>query len=393
MFEMQRHALLMYTSCGWFFDEISGIETTQILQYADRAIQLAESESPVVLEKDFLRKLESAPSNLTELKHGAFIHRKYVQPSRLTLSRVGSHYAVASLFEEFPDLLNICNYRAESEDYHRMEAGTLRLAVGKTRVHSLITHSVKQFYFAVIWLGQNHIIGNSSSFIEASEYEKMKSELSEAFNNSRVADVIGIMQTYFGPEKFSLWNLFKDEQRKVLDQIIQNDVEQAEKEFRSIYRRNYNILLVMNEARLPIPEVLLNNLENVINTDLRHIFENGSLHAGRLEQLTSDAIRWQVKIDKTSIAYAAAEKIYHMLRVLEYNDAGLREMDLILAVFKELNRLEIELDLVEIQNEFFQKGRKIRAQAIEPHFREKNTADEWMIKYKELGKQIKVKFF
>ena len=38
LLELQRHAMLMYTSCGWFFDEISGIETVQVIQYAGRAI-------------------------------------------------------------------------------------------------------------------------------------------------------------------------------------------------------------------------------------------------------------------------------------------------------------------------------------------------------------------
>ncbi len=391
LLEMQRHAMLMYTSCGWFFDEISGIETTQILQYADRAIQLAESESSIVLEKDFLSQLEKAPSNLPELKNGALIHKKYVQPSRLSLSRVGSHYAVASLFEEFPELMNICNYRAESEDYLRLDAGTLRMAVGKTQVHSLITHSVKEFYFAVIWLGQNHILGNSSSFIEESEYMTMKAELTEAFKNSKIAEVIGIMQTYFGPEKFSLWNLFKDEQRKVLDIIIKNDIEQAEKDFRSIYKRNYNILSVMNDARIPIPKVLLNNLENVINTELRHIFENGTLQASRLEQLAADAIRWNVKLDSTSISFAAGEKIFHLLRILEYSDSGLREMELILSVFQQMKNLSIELDLVEFQNEYFLKGKKILSEHSRVSFSVQSQKIQWIQKYLEIGKWINVK--
>ena len=41
LMEMQRHAQLMYTSCGWFFDDISGIETVQIIAYAARVLQLA----------------------------------------------------------------------------------------------------------------------------------------------------------------------------------------------------------------------------------------------------------------------------------------------------------------------------------------------------------------
>jgi len=99
-----------------------------------------------------------------------------VQPSRLTLSRVGAHYAVASLFEDLPENMQICNYRAENEKYIRIDAGTLRLAIGKTHVFSLITQSVKQFYFAVVWLGQNHIIGNSSSFIEEYDFKQMQIE-------------------------------------------------------------------------------------------------------------------------------------------------------------------------------------------------------------------------
>ena len=55
LMEMQRHAMLMYTSCGWFFDEPSGIETVQILTYAARAMQLAAEFGPP-LEPEFLRR-------------------------------------------------------------------------------------------------------------------------------------------------------------------------------------------------------------------------------------------------------------------------------------------------------------------------------------------------
>ena len=60
LMEMQRNALLMYTSCGWFFDEISGIETVQILQYACRAIQLLHQTAGADLEEEFIRRLESS---------------------------------------------------------------------------------------------------------------------------------------------------------------------------------------------------------------------------------------------------------------------------------------------------------------------------------------------
>jgi len=391
LLEMQRHAMLMYTSCGWFFDEISGIETTQILQYADRAIQLAESESNIVLEKEFLKRLTDAPSNLPDLKNGAIVHKKYVQPSRLTLSKVGSHYAVASLFEDFPETLTICNYRAESESYERLEAGTLRLAVGKTQVHSLITLSVRKFYFAVIWLGQNHIIGNSSSYMEDDDFEKMSDEIKNAFSNSQVAEVIGIMQTYFGPEKFSLWNLFKDEQIKVLNEIVMKDVIQAEDSFRRIYNRNYNIMTVMEEARLPIPSVLIKNLENVINSDIRHFFQNGNLYPNRLEKLALDAIKWKVELDKTTISFAASSKMYLLMRSLRAEDQDYKTIELILRVFKVMEDLDIELDLRDFQNEYFSLGKKMLEDHSILKFNDQKSKLEWIKKYLELGKFIKVK--
>ncbi|MEJ2004411.1 MAG: DUF3536 domain-containing protein, partial [Cyclobacteriaceae bacterium] len=92
LMEMQRHAMLMYTSCGWFFDEISGIETTQILQYACRTIQLAEQESDLSLEHQFADRLATAKSNSPKYKNGRRIYMDIVVPTRLTLERVGIHY-------------------------------------------------------------------------------------------------------------------------------------------------------------------------------------------------------------------------------------------------------------------------------------------------------------
>ncbi|MBC7104501.1 MAG: DUF3536 domain-containing protein, partial [Firmicutes bacterium] len=71
MLELQRHAMLMFTSCGWFFDEISGIETVQVLQYAGRAIQLAEEVSGRKIEAQFLEILAQAKSNIPEHGDGA----------------------------------------------------------------------------------------------------------------------------------------------------------------------------------------------------------------------------------------------------------------------------------------------------------------------------------
>lgn len=391
MFEMQRHAMLMYTSCGWFFDEISGIETTQILQYADRAIQLAESESSILLEKEFLKRLQEAPSNLKELQNGALVHKKYVQPSRLTLSKVGSHYAVASLFDDFPEDIVICNYRAESEKYERLEAGAFRLAIGKTKVHSIITHSVKQFFFAVVYLGQNHIIGNSSNFMDDNQFEEMRKELSQSFMSSNISEVIGIMQTYFGPEKFSLWSLFKDEQRKVLDSIVSKDLQQAEESYKIIFNRNYSLMNVLKEAELPIPRVLLANQEVVLNAEIRNFFENGSMYPAKLEKLAEDVLKWEIQLQHTEIAYSAELKLFEVIKQLKFDASDVKVLETLVRVIKVLNKLRVELDLWEFQNEYYQFAAKLEQMALNGNLPENPKSRQFYELFNQLGELIKVK--
>ena len=96
LMEMQRHAMLMYTSCGWFFDELSGIETTQVIQYAARTIQLYEELFGEPLEPMFLDRLEIAKSNISEHKDGRVIYEKFVRPAMVDRQKVAAHYALMS---------------------------------------------------------------------------------------------------------------------------------------------------------------------------------------------------------------------------------------------------------------------------------------------------------
>ena len=163
LLEMQRHAMLMYTSCAWFFAEVSGIETLQVLQYANRAIRYAEQLTGEDLHPAFLQKLEATPSNVYE--NAAIAYRKYVEPAAVNLERVGMHYAASSLFEEYPEHLDFFNYISDSEVFDRRKAGNYKLAVGRITLHSKITHSQKHFSFAVVYLGQQNMIGYISKAV------------------------------------------------------------------------------------------------------------------------------------------------------------------------------------------------------------------------------------
>lgn len=84
LLEMQRYAMLMYTSCGWFFDDISGLEAIQIFQYAARAMQLAREVTGEDLEGEFMNHLTLAKSNIPEMEDGKTIYTRYVKPAMVS---------------------------------------------------------------------------------------------------------------------------------------------------------------------------------------------------------------------------------------------------------------------------------------------------------------------
>lgn len=94
--ELQRMLLLMYTSCGWFFNDVSGIETIQILKYAARAIDLMERLDLPYVRDEFLKILSEAESNRPEIGTGADIYRQFVEPLNPNFQRSQSSEPAAA---------------------------------------------------------------------------------------------------------------------------------------------------------------------------------------------------------------------------------------------------------------------------------------------------------
>lgn len=338
LMELQRHAMLMYTSCGWFFDEISGIETNQILQYANRAIYYASQVGKVHLHDKFVKRLEKAPSNV--FANGAESYKLNVVPARVDLTRVGMHYAASSLFEEYPEHLELFNYIAESEVFDRFEAGTQKLALGRTKVRSKITHSEKHFSFAVLYLGQQNIIGNISIDMNRNSYDEMAEKVLQAFKTPDLGQVIGIMQSYFGSEKYSLWHLFRDEKRKILQQISAASLKQVENAYRDIYNDNYQLMSDMVKSEMPVPDAYKNAVQFVVNHDLRLFFENGRLSIRELERLNSEFKKWDIQLtNASSLGLAASERVFQEIKKLNESEASISDiqnLNMILSTIEEL---------------------------------------------------------
>ncbi|QNL20530.1 DUF3536 domain-containing protein [Hyphobacterium sp. CCMP332] len=311
LLEMQRQALYMFTSCGWFFDEISGIETVQILQYANRAIQLRYDVTKESLDQKFKKLLEKIPSNVVEYDNGKAIYERFVMPKRLSLTQVGMHYAVSSLFQEDNKQLTVLNYDSSSEEYHRFKGGSQVVALGRTKVKSRVTLSNKHFSFAILYLGNHHLIGNASDALNKDEFSGLVIQIKEAFESSNIALVIQLIKDNFRHKSFSFFNLLKDEQHKLLERVLEDKSEEAMASLKKLNSNNYSLMNLMSKSNLKIPDILLKNLETEIDYRLTACLEhNGDLiPIDDLQDSISEVKKWDFKVNTVLLDYLATRKL------------------------------------------------------------------------------------
>src|ERR1700732_5318856 len=197
LLEMQRHAMLMYTSCGWFFDELSGLETVQVIHYAGRVVELAKAFIGADIEAEFLEHLRQARSNLPEHGDGAQIYEKWVKPAAVDIEKLAGHYAISSLFENYSEKTGIYCYGVDREQYSLEAEGKLRLATGRARFSSEITRESATMSFGVLHLGDHNVTGGVRHANGPERYEELKARLIECFSKADTAAVIRILDEEF----------------------------------------------------------------------------------------------------------------------------------------------------------------------------------------------------
>jgi len=350
LLEMQRHAMLMYTSCGWFFDDLSGMETVQIIQYAGRAMQLAENYCIQGIEAPFLERLALAGSNLPEQGNGAEIYAKFVNSAMIDLLKVGAHYAVSFIFEEYGEETDIFSYRAFREDFQILHAGQMRLAVGKIFIRSSITRKAGRISFCNLYFGGHTLNCGVCSFLGEEIYLTMKQEVVGAFNEGDYAAVIRLIDTHFGMHNFSLKDLFRDEQRHILHLIIAGTLQEFEDKLISLYENSKSLMGFLRETGMPVPHHFMTTAETALNLKLQKMFTSETVDVGRLTEDVGELRNWTVAVDTVALEFIIRRRMEGaMAALLEESENGQLLAQLIQLV-EAVALLPLEVNLWQTQN-------------------------------------------
>ncbi|MFB6277466.1 MAG: DUF3536 domain-containing protein [Halothece sp.] len=310
LLEMQRNALLMYTSCGWFFDELSRPEGVQILRYASRAIALAAEISGQWLETPFLEGLAQAPSNDRRFHNGADVYQELVKPAQITIEQIAAHYALSSLFDPQPQSDHDYAYDITQQDYHRQTIGALTLAMGEVTMQSQLTGETHDLVFAVLHLGGWDFHCCVHPFMGRGIYTQQLEHIFAALKRGSAAKTILVMKEQFGEQSLGLENVFVEKRQEIIQQLAQQTKTRLHELYTQIYRDNYSLLVAFVKDSLPIPRELKAAAEITLSQRCFHYLQT-------LEQVEEDIAARNEQLQALNALLVEANELYLSLDIPE----------------------------------------------------------------------------
>ncbi|MHB9027582.1 MAG: DUF3536 domain-containing protein [Candidatus Latescibacterota bacterium] len=390
LLEMQRHAMLMFTSCGWFFDEISGIETVQVMLYAKRAMQIVRDLTGQNFEPMYTKMLENAPSNIPQFGNGARVYGKFVKTSEIDLHRVAAHMSISSFFTEYPEVIRVYSYSIYRKAYACYEMGLERMVSAQLKILSEITWEETEVDLAVLHLGAHNFYGGIRDHKSMPAYALTRRNLRESFLQGDIPETITRISLQFDHKNYSLWHLFRDEQRKVFNQVLQQNLNEVEMSFRQITEHNLSVMYAMRRMGLKLPPALSTPLEYTLNTDMRVALETSPTEPRRIRDIVSSYEKLSVQPVLPTITFAAEQKIRDVLADLSQYPDDIERVKRLNTLFQILQPLHLDLNLWEAQNCYLEIGKRLYKDHFHKAEAGDSAAEDWVAAFDELKDYLNI---
>ena len=392
LLEMQRHAMLMFTSCGWFFDELSGIETVQCLQYAGRAIQLALPYDGD-LERQFLERAREAVSNLEGHSTGDVIYERAVKPAVVDLANVVAHYAVTSMFEAYGERSTIYGFDITRRDYVTHTAGRRKLVVGRVDCRSLVTRESATLSFAALHLGDHNLSGGVRAFRGTAEYAAMRDEVTDCFLGGDLAELMRMLDRYFLEMTYSLKSLFRDEQRKVLSEVLEMALEDATEMSRRMHRTHAALIRYVVSLNVPLPATVRSAADFILNANLKDALSAEVPDPRETKSILAEARALRVELEAEELGTALQATIEASADRFAGDPLDPTNLNELLQTAELLGTMPFEVHLFRVQNSVFQVAKRVRPELLVNAADGDEVAAAWLEKFSEITQLLRVRVY
>jgi alpha-amylase/alpha-mannosidase (GH57 family) len=391
LLEMQRHAMLMYTSCGWFFDELSGIETTQVIQYAGRTLQLYEDIFAQSLEHLFLDRLEVAQSNIAENQNGRVVYERFVKPSVIDRGKIAAHYALRSLFEPHPEHERMYCYGVELSDLAIHDSGRNKLAVGRAKIVSDITLESEVISFGAVHMGDHTMNAGIAVYQDEEQYSLLKQELVDSFLRADFPDLIRSLDRHFGESTYSLRSIFHDDQRRILGVLMKSTLVESDAVYRGLYETHAPMMRFLRDLRVPLPRGFQTAAEVALNSCLRKSFEDAdNLDFNRIDALIVESHELKIDLDGPTLGFALRKSIKKLSEQLLEHPADLELMVRLEGAAGLAKILPFDVNIWRAQNNYYAMMQRLLRRYINRARFGDAQAQQWVNHFLALGRNLSV---
>lgn len=319
LMELQRHVLAMYTSCGWFFDDLAGLEATYVLRLAARALDLlAELGEPPPTEA-FLSALGEARSNDPDEGDGRRVWARHVAPLRVDARRVVAHLALVELLEQPRPEGDLAGFRVDWVRHGHQRRGAVALCAGRVRLLNRRTRRPGDFVYAAVHLGGLEVLGAVRE--AGAGAEDGLDEVGHAFAAGEpVTAVLRRIGERFGPVEFDLSWALPEAAGQILDTVAGELTERFAAAFERLFADHRHTLDALAAAVYPLRPELRAPVELALRRRLVAELERA---AGSLDP---EAYRGAEAVARQARAHGVhldAPEVHHLLaRAIEAAVAG-----------------------------------------------------------------------
>jgi len=392
LLEMQRNTQLMFTSCGWFFEEISDIETTQIMQYAARAMQLARETGGPDMEQGYRNILEKAKSNRPGYNTGRDIYDREVKGKQITLADVGAHYAVMSLFIDGSRPEEVYCYRAQPLQRERLQEGNMTLSVGQVDIVSMLVAEQCTFSFVVLQAENHDLEGRVGDALDEPAFFKMLDALKKAIQVQSPAKVKSIMNRYIGTKTYSLNSLFADEQRDIIGRILAPAIRDIEAQLVKTYDGWNPLLQELEKLQTPLPQeiVIVGNL--VVHAKIRALLESNDIDINVFFYLVDEIRKFSYTLNE-EVLLRLSVMLAGLIEDLNSSKEGkdIEKLQMLDKLVSTLQTLQVRIDLRKAQDAYFRICSERRREITEKADTGDQAAEAWLLAFDRLGDHLNVR--
>ena len=256
MLEAHRMTQLMYASCGWFFDDLAGLETTQILKYAGMAMQLLESAGGRSHLPSFLEVLATAQSNDPAEGNGADVFQRHVAPWEVTPQRRVARSASRLLFGDAPVVERDDAFEVKTLDREVLAHGSHRMVVGRARVVRLRTEQATEITYGAAALPERDMHCGVLLSKDANAYAGLLDEAREIFRQPTTPEIIRLIDRHLGPEFFSVRELSDAGRAEFIENMVTDLVDRLGASYGFLYDEHRRTIEAFERAGVSVPREL-----------------------------------------------------------------------------------------------------------------------------------------